>query len=489
MINDKLLKEIASNPAARLELEQQLSEKSLYYFARFAWNHMLQGRVFKDNWHIHAICDHLEAVYENDINYLLINIPVRCMKSLLVSVFFPAWCWVKDSTLQFLTISHDKELATRNGVDARDLILGDWYQGNWGNRVKIKSDQAQKTFYKNTSGGHRMSRGVMTKITGHNCDIAIADDPHSSIDVISKTQRHKVIESWQSQCMMRFNDPDNPRAIITMQRLHHEDLSAMYENDPNWSHLCIPMEYDCEDRSRTFLDFKDPRTEKGELMWPDRFPQDVLDTHKPPRRPAAHFASQFQQRPTPDEGDIIKSDWINFYKTLPEYRYMYWSWDTAIKDGEENDFSVGTLWAITDNGYYLVDMYREKLQYPNLRKMVKLKYDQSRDDYSKIKQILIEDKASGQQLLQDFKAMRLPTIAMMPGKNMAKSKIERLQFCSSQFEAGNVYFPEDKPWIVEVIDELTQFPNAAHDDIVDTITQVISKDMYKSKDGGKVRII
>lgn len=487
ILTEEETRKIINNPAALNELKKNLAESSLYYFARFAWGELFQGRKFIDNWHIEAVCEHLEAVYNNEIQFLLINIPVRCMKSLLISVLFHAWGWVKDPSLQFLTLSHDEMLATRNGVDARGLILSDWYKQNWGDRVTILPDQAQKTYYKNTAGGHRLSKGINTKITGHNCDIVLADDPHSGIDVISKVEREKTIESFKGQVMTRFNNADTARAVITMQRLHFEDLSAVYENDPDWEHLCIPMEYENENRSRTSLHFKDPRKEKNELLWPERFPQKWLDRFKPPKYPATHFASQFQQRPTPLEGGIIQHDWIKFYVELPEIKSLVWSWDTAIKAGQENDFSVGTLWAVCSNGYYLIDMYREKVEYPALRRMVEGLYNSAKNEYSKINEVLIEDKASGQQLVQDFKALRIPVIPMMPGKTMAKTKIERLTFCSSQFEAGKVYLPKEKPWVIEVVNELTQFPNAPHDDIVDSITQFLSRKMYKSGDGPRIR--
>ena len=160
---------------------------------------------------------------------------------------------------------------------------------------------------------------------------------------------------------------------------------------------------------------------------------------------------------------------------MPEVKIWSWSWDTAVKIKDQHAFSVATLWAECETGYYLVNIWRHKVQYPELRKQVKLLYDEQRSS-----EVLVEDKASGQQLIQDFQRIgNLPIIGVIPGKDMPISKEERLIFSSSLFEAGKVWLPENKPWVAEYIEEMISFPNAQFNDQVDSTTQYLCRKLGK----------
>jgi len=210
--------------------------------------------------------------------------------------------------------------------------------------------------------------------------------------------------------------------------------------------------------------------EKKEVLWPEVESFEKLIQDKKGMGDVI-FAREMQNELRDDESAIIKERWIKYYRELPTVKKWSWSWDTAIKEGEHNDYSVGTLWAECENGYYLVDMFRRKVEYPELRNQVNIKY-QAQKTY----EVLVEDKASGQQILQDFKRIgNLPVIGMIPGKNMPRSKIERVEIISPLFEAGKVFLPENKSWVSDVVDELINFPNASHDDIVDSTSQYLSK--------------
>jgi predicted phage terminase large subunit-like protein len=182
------------------------------------------------------------------------------------------------------------------------------------------------------------------------------------------------------------------------------------------------------------------------------------------------------------DGGIIRPEWIRKYSQLPpehEIKNYVWSLDTAIKEGEENDFSVLQLWAEAKNGYYLVSQIRDKLSYPALKRKALDVFD-----IYPATEILIEDKASGQQLIQDFKRdTTLPVIPMMPGRNMGRSKVERCNFVSTLFEAGKVYVPEGAVWVNELIQEWIAFPNAPHDDTVDAMTQYLSRKLKERNTG------
>jgi predicted phage terminase large subunit-like protein len=173
------------------------------------------------------------------------------------------------------------------------------------------------------------------------------------------------------------------------------------------------------------------------------------------------------------QGNVFKAEWLNYYRQLPHVKRYVWSWDTAIKKGEENDYSVGGLWAVCDNGYYLVDLVREKLEYPELKKKVHMCYNAHKSS-----EVIIEDKASGQQLLQELKRnTTMPVVAETPRND----KIERANLVSPLFESGRVFLPENAPWLRSYVDEITLFPFADHDDTVDMTTQFLRRAENKVK--------
>jgi len=182
------------------------------------------------------------------------------------------------------------------------------------------------------------------------------------------------------------------------------------------------------------------------------------------------------------DGGIIRPEWIRYYDTLPDEVISYtWSFDTAVKEKSQNDFSVGQLWAECKNGYYLVSQWRDKVPYPALKKKVK-----ELTELWPAREVLIEDKQSGQQLIQDLRdSTKLPIVAMMPGRNMALQKVERANFVSTQFECGNVFVPTGCAWVREMVQEWGAFPNSPHDDQVDTMTQYLSR-MIKTKNTGVI---
>lgn len=172
-----------------------------------------------------------------------------------------------------------------------------------------------------------------------------------------------------------------------------------------------------------------------------------------------------------DKG-IIKKEWIRYYKkdALPHVIRWTWSLDTAVKEEQANDYSCLQLWAECENGFYLVKLVLEKMEYPKLKSKT-LSLFAAHPAH----EVLIEDKASGQQLIQDFRPTKLPVIAMMPGRNMGKTKVERVNLTSTMWEAGKVFIPEDEPWAAQFITNMLNFPEVEHDDDVDACSQFLSR--------------
>ncbi len=454
--------------------EKALCEKSFYQFFKIGWRYSDPAK-FVDDWHIKVLCDALQGVFEGKTTRLIINIPPRCSKSTIICVFFPVWCWIKDPTKKLLTGSHTRDLATRDTVKSRYLMQSSWFRNLWGNAFNLSSDQNQKTYYTNTDMGARYCFSVGGGITGTGADYILLDDPLDSSSGNSKKKRETANQWFDEALSTRLNSQKLGAIVVIMQRLHSKDLTGyLLSKSKEWDHICLPMRFESKSRY-------DKRKKKGQIL-SKRFSEKNLKKYEKSVGRYA-VASQLQQRPSPREGGIIKCDWIEEYTVLPSKVLSYeWSWDSAIKTGKNNDYTVGTYWAECDSGYYMVDMFRKKVEYPEFKKRLESLY------YKHVSNaILVEDKSSGQQLIQEYKRRtRLPIIGMMPGRDMLSSKEERLTQVSDLFESGIVKFPKNAPWLEDVIDELTSFPKADHDDIVDSISQYLSRRIRKMRNSKPV---
>lgn len=457
------------------EINKELAHRSFAEFIKQAWPYVEPTVELKWNWHIEAIAEHLEAVHRGDIKRLIINIPFRCSKSTLVSVLWPAWIWLKTPSKKMITASYDESLALRDAWAMRSLISSEWYLNLTDGEFKLADDQSQKRFFATSSGGYRLARGITSGATGHTAELLIADDPMNAKKVTSTVERTTAIDSFKNQFMTRLSPPGQGAVVIVMQRLHHEDLSGVYMEDPTWDKLIIPMMWEGTDRSNTKLGWKDPRKEPGELMFPEYFPQEAIDGYR--INGGQFIASQLQQHPVAADGSIIKYDWIRTYKNLPNVLRWSWSFDTAFKTGDKNDYSVGTLWAECEDGYYLVDLVRKKLEYTALKHLIKSCYDNQPSS-----EVIIEDKGSGMSLTQDLKRFsNLPVIPVIPGRDMPGKKEERLEIVAGLFESGKVKIPEDAPWKLDFEREITEFGFQKHDDIVDSTTQYLSRALARRR--------
>ena len=206
-----------------LALDQEIARRkatgSLREFAQAAWAINEGGDSYVDGWHIHAICDHLEAVAKGQIRNLLINMPPRHMKSSLVSVLFPAWVWTWDATRRFMYASYAQSLSTRDSVKSRNIIESAWYKYTFKPNWKLADDQNAKQKYVNTAGGYRISTSVGGAVTGEGGDIIVADDPHNVTEAISPAMRQEALDFWDKAITSRGNNPKTVAKIVVMQRV------------------------------------------------------------------------------------------------------------------------------------------------------------------------------------------------------------------------------------------------------------------------------
>jgi hypothetical protein len=287
-------------------------EESLAEFIRQAWHIVEPGAPYIHNWHVDLIAESLEAITEGvelddgtPYNRLLINVPPGMMKSLLTNVFWPAWEWGPRNMphLRYLCASHSMDLAIRDSTKMRRLIESEWYQARWGDRVQITKDQNQKTKFELTSTGFRQAVAAGS-ITGARGDRVIIDDPHSVEGANSDQQRASTIEWFLEAVPTRLNKPMESAIVVIMQRLHEEDVSGVIiDKDLGYDHIMLPMRYEPGRSFPTMLGLEDPRTEEGELIFPDRFPEVVVDRDENAMGPYA-VAGQFQQSPEPRGGGV-----------------------------------------------------------------------------------------------------------------------------------------------------------------------------------------
>lgn len=444
---------------------QKKYANSLANFIRDAWHLVEPSAEYFHGWHIDAMCEHLEAVTRGEIKRLLINVPPGMMKSLLVGVFWPAWEWgVKRlANYRYICAAHSQMLAVRDNMRCRRLIMSDWYQDRF-SHVKLTSDQNAKIKFENTQLGFREAVAAGS-ITGSRGDRVIIDDPLSVEDSYSETVRRSK-ELWFLEAVpSRLNKPKDSAIVVVMQRLHEDDTSGIIlSKNLGYEHLCLPMRFDSARKCSTKIGFSDPRVSDGELLFPERFPTDEVDRLEHSLGKYG-TAGQLQQTPEPRGGAIIRYEWIKVVNVLPpSFTYIVQSYDTAYKTGQDNDYSVGTTWGILNGNYYLINRIKDRWEYPELLLQIKLLSQRFQPNI-----ILIEDKSSGQSLIQSLQR----EISRVKTVQVDKDKITRAHSVSHLFENGKIFIAQ-APWTKDYIANLIKFPFGSHDDDVDSTTMALT---------------
>ena len=461
----------------RVEIDKELCKRSLSQFVKQAWHVLEPAQPYVHGWHIDAISEHLEAVTAKQINRLLINVPPGTMKSMMTSVFWPAWEWGARGMpfIRFIGASHEEGLATRDNMKMRRLVASEWYQARW--PTELQGDQNQKTYFENQAMGWRQSCPVRS-MTGRRGDRVLWDDPHSVEDSHSRTKLEEAKRIFKETLPSRLNNPESSAIVIVMQRLAENDISGeILANDYGYVHLCLPMEFEANRKCVTSIGFSDPRKEDGELLFPERFPREVVDRDKLIMGSHAS-AGQFQQRPSPRGGNLIKGEWFKRYTQHPMLHYRVIYADTAQKTAEHNDYSVFECWGYGDDGkIYLLDLIRGKWEAPELERRALsfwAKHAALDPTYiGALRYMKIEDKASGTGLIQK---LQLP----VSGIERLKDKYTRLLDVLGYIEAGFVCIPEEDHFVSDFVSECESFTaNDSHpfddqvDPMIDAITDMI----------------
>ena len=447
-------------------IQRELAKRSLAEFAKQAWHVLEPATPLKWGWALDAICQHLEAVTNGQILRLLINVPPGSMKSLLVGVIWPAWEWGPRGLahMRFVGTAHSNELAIRDNLKCRRLIQSKWYQAHW--PVELTGDQNAKTKFENTATGSRQATSF-EGITGYRGDRVILDDPHSVHDANSLKLLANDVELFREAMPSRVNN-EFSAIVIAMQRLNELDISAV-AIELGYEHLMIPMRFEADRKCSTVLGWSDPRTEDGQLMFPERFPEAFVAKLEFAMGSYA-VAGQMQQRPAPREGGFFDPDQIEIVDAIPA-GVVEWmrGWDLAASTN--GDYTVGVLLGrLSDGRFIIADVKRDRLTADKRDAMIKRT---ASADGREISISLPQDPG------QAGKTVALHHVRLLAGFTVLVSlesgdKETRANPVSSQVNVGNMLMLRGD-WNKPFTEELRNFPAGRHDDQVDALARAFNE--------------
>jgi predicted phage terminase large subunit-like protein len=456
------------------ELLTRQAAQSLRSFVEQAWPVLEPTTPFLPNWHIDLICEHLEAITAGQVTRLLINLPPRYMKSLLVSVFWPVWEWISYPSRRWICVSYSDSLSLKLSLDRRTLVQSDWYRARWGHTVRLSSDQNVKGEFRNTAQGVMFATSVGGSATGKGGDRIIVDDLHNPQQADSDAQRESALRFFRETLSTRLDTPRTGAVVVVMQRLHEADLSALCL-ELGYPHLCLPV------KAETGTDIVFPRSgrvltrEPGDLLWPAREGPTELAIQQRQLGSTA-FDTQYQQRPAPAGGRLFKREWFKFYDELPRAGTWLESWDMSFKGGPSNDYVVGLQAAREGADVYLIDRVKGQWDFTQTcRQVVSL-----HQRYPQTRTILIEEAANGAAIINVLSRQITGIIPVTPDGG----KHARAQAALPIVEAGNVWLPNPRPhgralperaWVEDFLHQLCAFPTGAHDDDVDAFSQLVAR--------------
>lgn len=477
-------------------IQTEKCRRSLIEFVRQSWKLIEFNTPFDESWHIGAICEHLQAVTEGEIKRLVVNVPPRTGKSSLVSIFWPCWIWTRDPSVRFMFASYTEQLAFLMSVRRRDnVMLSEWYQKRWGSSFKLSTSLNLKHLFANDKGGHMYATSTGGSVTGYGGKYLVLDDPHDPKGAISDIKRDTTTEWLKLTWPSRLDPVPGAAEVVIMQRLHELDATGLYLQEGREAvHLKIPMEYTGQKNPSGYKGYQDPRTRQGELLIPNLYPRERVDELKKQLGPYG-VAGQLQQEPAPLEGGLILRKWIKHYTTLKDGRLdigvykidpmtciRFATVDPAItekdlEDMNDPDYTVMIAWAIfaTERGPILLmlDMIRERMEGPEI--IAKL---HGLHRHWKFAVIGVETIAFQKMISQYARREGLP-IREIGQKDdciykIDKDKTSRVLSATPLMADGRFYAPTYAPWLGVCVQELTTFPNAAHDDVCDAVAYGVS---------------
>lgn len=437
-------------------------------FVERAFYELNPQKEFLHNWHIELVAEALERCRTGKLRRLIINVPPRSLKSHMTSVSFVAWLLGHNPAAQIICASYAQDLSNDLAADCRSLMTAKWYQDLF-RSTRLATERSAVHDFATTEKGSRMATSVGGVLTGRGADFILIDDPLKPDEALSESQRNKVNDWFDRTLLSRLNDKRTGCIILIMQRLHEDDLVGHVLEKGEWEVLRFPA---IAEEDETHL-IKTPygtwpfRRLVGEALHPERESLAELNWLRE-NLGEYNFAGQYQQAPAPLGGGLVKTDRFKTYAEAEkpkQFEMILQSWDTANKPKELSDYSVCTTWGVKEKRVYLLDVLRKHLSYPDLKHAVR-----ERAEVFRPPTILIEDQASGTQLIQDLVSEGMLAIKSY---KPTTEKIMRMNSVTSIIENGLVFIPETAAWLVDYLHELRTFPNGKYDDQVDSTSQAL----------------
>lgn len=475
---------VANREAALEKLDTMAAEDSLYEFIKLMWPVLEPGTKFLEGWVLKEICRHLESVTDGTCNRLLINVPPGFCKSLITEVFWPAWEWgpKRMPHLRYVCAAYSEQLTLRDNRKCLALIKSPEYQKRWGHVFELDKDEQSKHKFANMTTGFKLATAVGGSATGERGDRVIIDDPHNVKDAESEAKRNEALY-WFTEVMPSRVNSEASAIVIIMQRVHEEDVSGLIiEQELGYEHLCVPMRYEVDHpfKSKTSLGFVDPRTEDGELAWPELYPLTRIERdEKVMRSWGGEFAiaGQFQQRPAPRGGGMFQEDDFQYVdvKDVPNTGQVVRGWDlAATKDGRAA-WTVGLRMRRTPDG----NLYIEHVE--------RLRGTPSEVDEAILRCARADGISTTQDLPQDpgaaGKTVKAHLAKLLEGFTFhitteSGSKEDRARPLASQCEAGKIHLVR-APWNKTFVSEAIVFPAGKYKDQVDAASRAYSRLLVK----------
>jgi predicted phage terminase large subunit-like protein len=405
----------------------------------------------------------LTAVAEGSIKHLIINLPPRHLKSLLTTVFLPAWLLGKNPAMRIIIVGHQTDLAEKFSRYVRQIIGSTWYREVFP-KTKLSSDHNTASEFLTTLAGGLRATSVNAGIIGHGGDLIIIDDPLDANKASSQVERDNVKSFFDQSLSSRINNPRTGAIIVVAQRLHEDDLPGYLLGMGYWTHVSLP-----------FLATEDVAYPIGSRMWhrkageplsPVRFGADEIAAVRK-RYPPHIFGTQWQQRPTSmDAGWVKDSDFPRSPGQPKLYSRCIMSWDLAQKSAATSDYSACVIAYEVQEKLFIAEVWRGREDYMNLCSVAdRLVQVWAPTD------ILVEDTALGPALANHFNRSGHRAVSINVGN---QSKQDRFQNHLNRFKAGDVVLCSPAPWISTFIDEMVRFPFARNDDQLDGLLQILT---------------
>jgi predicted phage terminase large subunit-like protein len=450
-------------------LSQQFAD-----FVRGAWSALHPGRKLVWSWHYDLLAEVLMAVTQGQLRRVIFNQPPRTLKTTIASICWPVWVWLTEPTRSFLCVSYSKDLAVEHSLARRNLILSPWYQRLFSDRFTLSEDRNRVDEFSNDQGGVMLATSVGSSVQGRGADIALLDDPLDMDGALSDASRKSSNEWLHHTLFPRLNDPATSPIVLCAQRLHTEDTTQFLLDGAapdTWTHLAIPLLAEEAERWVFPLSRRIVERKAGDVLLPSRFPPKVVEELQARR---TVWNAEFQQRPVPLEGNLIKRSEVRYYggsdangnrdEELPrEYDAKIISVDCAFKDRIQNDFVAILVIGVKGPRRYVLHAVNAHLDAGATEDEILRQHK----TFTPVSAVLVEDAANGPAIIKRLQCNIPGVIAIRP----EGGKFARMFASAPEWQAGNWFVKRAASWGEQLVEQIVMFPSARHDDLADAMSQ------------------